>query len=156
MTWSEQAREASIEARRRNAQNSANKSARASATYKPSNKAKQDAASASEKSVAGALGGQQTEDNDPFDVVVRRGSKTYAVEVKTFVDNKNDKVTMHPASLERKIDWAQANKAKVFTVVVDKRTAGAESVYVRQGVGSFRMVSLEKTSYTALRARIFK
>lgn len=128
---------------------SSDKQSRAVASHKPSTKAKQDLATQGERMVAKAIGGTCTKDNEPFDVVMVRGKKKYAIEVKTLVDNKNDKITMHPESLERKLKWARANKAVPYTVVVDMRS-GTHQVYARFGVGSFRLAGLTKVKLNDL------
>jgi hypothetical protein len=117
------------------------KVSRALATYKPSTREMQRAADAQEAHVAQALGFNQHGDNDPVDVSGELNGKRPAVEVKTFISNKNDKVTVHPDSLRRKTRWARANKAQLHTVVVDLRS-GRQELYYRRGVGSFRLGSL--------------
>lgn len=88
--------------------------------------------------------------NQPFDVVVGRA----AIEVKVFVDQKNDKITMHPESLARKVSAARKLKVQAHTVVFDTRS-GKPTIYYRKGVGSFRVGSLEKVeSLKELRSKL--
>lgn len=111
---------------------------RALATHKPSTAAKQRRAEASEAAVSRMVGGRGTGDNNPVDVVVGG----HGVEVKTLVDNSNDKVTMHPDSRDRKERWARREGKRLHTVVVDARPRGGGQVYYRAGVGSFRLASM--------------
>jgi hypothetical protein len=95
-----------------------------------------------ERLVAGAFRSVPTTGNAPFDVLIRR--VTVGVEVKTLVDQKNDKITMHPASLARKLRSARALRLRrVYTVVVDLR-GRKPVVYYKRGLGSFRLGSLLK------------
>jgi len=103
-------------------------------------KEKERKATANEESVAKAIGGKRTGDNDAFDCLTNTG---LAVEVKTIIDGKNPKITMHPKSLRRKKKYIRKNKVRAFTVVVDERS-GEKEFYVRKGVGSFRLVSMTK------------
>jgi len=109
-------------------------------SYKPMTKEKERKATANEESVAKAIGGKRTGDNDAFDCLTNTG---LAVEVKTIIDGKNPKITMHPKSLRRKKKYIRKNKVRAFTVVVDERS-GEKEFYVRKGVGSFRLVSMTK------------
>lgn len=124
------------------ARGASSKAERAKATYKPSSKAKQDIATASEQRVARMVNGENTPDNLPVDVLVRdsRG-RLHGIEVKSVTDNGNNKITMHPPSLERKHAWERSNKATIHTVVVDVRT---NTVFYRKGVGSFRLHTLTR------------
>jgi hypothetical protein len=125
------------------------RAARAVASFKPSTQAKQEEGDRSQKLVARALGGQETGDNEPMDVVLKVGSVTVGVEAKTFCDQTNDKVTVHPESRARKEAWAKKHRARTFVVVVDRRDTfgdGAHSgaysgtrYHVAEGIGSFRL-----------------
>lgn len=125
------------------------RAARAVASFKPSTKEKQDAGDQSQREVAKALRGQETPDNDPMDVVISSGGRVVGVEVKTFCDQTNDKITVHPESRERKERWARRTRARVFTVVVDRRDTFAGGAHrdaysghryhVAEGTGSFRL-----------------
>ena len=110
---------------------------KALASFKPSTKAKQDIADASEKELAKGLGMDRTEDNAPYDLQYGK----VAVEVKTLIDNTNDKITMHPESRERKLEAAKVDKLRPYTVVVDKRGPSPKFYYAK-GVGSFRLGSM--------------
>lgn len=109
-------------------------------SYKPMTKEKERKATANEESVAKAIGGERTGDNDAFDCLTNAG---HAIEVKTIIDGKNSKITMHPKSLRRKKKYIRKNKVRAFTVVIDERS-GEKEFYVRKGVGSFRLVSMTK------------
>lgn len=126
------------------------KSARARATYKPATKEIQAKADKSEEKLAKALGGERTKNNAPFDIMV--GSKV-AVEVKTIIDNKNDKITMHPESRMRKEKEAAEKKLVMFTVAVDIR-GGSPKYYVKDGVGAFRLYKMDQLSLSGLKDRI--
>jgi len=101
-------------------------------------KAKEKISTHSERRVAAVLGGEQTGDNLPVDVHVGRN----AIEVKTIINGKNPKITMHPESLDRKMKYARKNKMSLHTVVVDMRGEKPEYFY-RKGVGSFRLSSMK-------------
>jgi phage gp29-like protein len=123
---------------------------RAMRTYKPATQEKQAIADREEQRVAMALKGRRTDDNDPVDVIVKIGGRTHGVEVKTFVDNSNNKVTVHPESLRRKMGWERKNNGVLHTVVVDKRNATApglysgHDLYYRRGTGSFRLGTMTR------------
>jgi len=123
----------------------ATRTSRAIATYKPSTQARQAIASASELDVTQAIGGVRTDDNDPFDTTVRDGGHFHGVEVKTLIDNTNDKITMHPESRDRKVSWGRSNHAATHTIVKDVRSEPAR-YYYRRGVGSFRISSMREVS----------
>lgn len=121
------------------------KAARALAAYNCSTAEKQRIADATEATVAQEMDMDRTPDNSAFDCV-ERGTEgighagTIAVEVKTMIDGKDDKVTMRKECRLRKLEWAQEFKAKPFTVVVDKRQSHENpSLYYAEGVGSFRL-----------------
>jgi len=78
---------------------------------------------------------------------MKRAGKMHGVEVKTLVDNKNNKITMHPSSRARKTAWAHSHHARLHTVVVDSRAKN--KLYYHKGVGSFRMGSLQPVSSAA-------
>jgi hypothetical protein len=120
------------------------------ATHKPSTKAKQDKATAAEKMVASIIGGSSTDDNKPVDITV---GKRVGVEVKAMIDNGNNKVTMHPDALARKLEWGKKNGAALHTVVVDTRS---EKLYHRDGVGSFRLRNMQQVTPKQLKALILK
>jgi hypothetical protein len=129
--------------------------AAAIANHKPASAAKQRWAEKSETLVATMLRGRQTTNNAPTDVNLSIGRILHGLEVKTLLDNKNDKITMHPASKARKEAWAADNKAKLHTIVIDDRdrfgTPGwsGHRMYYREGVGSFRLGSMIKVRNAA-------
>jgi hypothetical protein len=134
------------------------KVARAIKSHKPATKEKQQWAERNETVILGLLGGNSmtTGDNKPTDVNMNVGEKLHGVEVKTFLDNKNSKVTMHKDSRERKLAWAKKNRAKLHTIVVDDRDRfkaktgkgsgnySGHRLYYREGVGSFTLDSMIK------------
>lgn len=122
----------------------------AKATYKPSSREKQLAAAKSEKKFAKAIGGERTTGNKPVDVVIEIDGVEHGFEVKTLVDNKNNKITMHPPSLERKRKWlTEKPNRQIHTVIYDERdrfqngvnrdTYSGRRTYYRKGIGSFRI-----------------
>ena len=114
---------------------------RAKRTHKPSTAGKQRKAEAEQSRLAKDIGGQNTDDNDAFDVLVGN----HAIEVKAVMDNNNDKITMHPESRKRKEAYARKNKIKSHTVAIDVR-GGKRSYYHREGVGAFRLRNMEKVT----------
>lgn len=107
---------------------------RALATYVPSNKASQIKAELNEKRLAQVVGGQHLGDHQPFDVVIAK--LRIGFEVKTKNEGKKNTITMHPSSLQRKLDAVKSMKLKkVFTVVFDDRVG---KIYYAKGVGSFK------------------
>lgn len=109
-------------------------------SYVPITTAKRQLATRNEKLVANILDGMHTADNAPFDVIVKG---RIGVEVKTVVKAKNDKITMHPTSLQRKVDAVKKLKLKSsYTVVIDARQ-DEPKWYVKEGLGSFRFGNLK-------------
>jgi hypothetical protein len=111
------------------------KVARAKASYVPVTKDKRQRATINEAVVAKLVGGLHTKDSEEFDVLLP--GKKIAVEVKTiFPDAKNDKITMHGPSLERKLMYLASEKyKKAYTVVFNMLD---NKVYAGKGLGSFR------------------
>ena len=108
-------------------------------TYKPVTTERRQLATRNERMITKAVSGIATMDNSPFDVIVRG---KFGIEVKTLVDQTNDKITMHPESLARKV--ASAKKlglTSTYTVAVDMRT-GKPQIYYKSGLGSFRIGSM--------------
>ena len=112
---------------------------RARSTYKPATQEKQHLGEKEEGKIAALIGGKNLDDNEPADVIKGR----HAVEVKTLIDQKNDKITMHPDSLARKLKFGRKEKMQWHTVAIDAR-GDTPSYYYRKGVGSFRLGSMEK------------
>lgn len=109
---------------------------RAVQTYVPVTEEKYQMAKLSERKVANVLGGISTDDNEPFDVVI---NNRIGVEVKTIIEARNNKITVHPDAMKEKL--AEQSRLKldaVYTVIFDQRP-GQEAVYVRKGLGSFRV-----------------
>lgn len=126
------------------------RSRRAKASHVRMTRGKRAESDKHELTVARAVTGRNLPDNEPFDVI--RGSN--AIEVKAIIAGRNDKITMHPESLERKVKYARKNKLTSHTVIIDAR--GSKPVYYyRKGVGSFRLKNMERLSSAAdLRTRI--
>lgn len=134
------------------------KAKRALATYVPQDKSKVALATLNELLIAKAIGGTtespQVEYRKAVGGVVRQkgaNQTTFdvykgkvALEVKTLSPTaKNDKLTCHPESCDRKNKAIKDNKLKAFTVAVDMRTKPS-TYYYRSGVGSFRLNSMNK------------
>jgi|SRR5579859_748946 len=113
---------------------------RALETYVPVTAAKYALAKRNERSVAKVLNGVTTADNSPFDVLI---DGKIGVEVKTIIEGRHDKVTIHPESMQEKKDEVKRLKLKsVYTVVADHRGL-LQKWYVREGLGSFRLGTLK-------------
>jgi len=103
-----------------------------------------------EQKVAAVLKGKSFVDNEPLDVLAGK----LGVEIKVIDAGKNDKITMHPDSLERKVKEAKRLGLETATVCIDTR-GGKEQIYFKEGLGSFRLGSMEKIKNLAdLRKRL--
>jgi hypothetical protein len=116
-------------------------------------KAAQRIADHSEQVLADGLSMSRTPDNSPFDL----RTDEVGVEVKTMVNQKNDKITMSKAAIGRKLAEQRAEGIKIYTVVADRRAAGLKgggnaTYYYREGVGSFRLGQMTKVSMSELRS----
>lgn len=109
-----------------------------------------------EPRVAKKLGGKSLRNNEPVDVVVGK----HGIELKTMVDNGNNKITMKRSAMERKADWERRNKADFHTVVADHQKVynakgpgqhdySKEAFYYRRGYGSFRVGSMHRVTSIA-------
>lgn len=114
--------------------------------YKPADRLVHQKADFGESLVREAIGGVRTANDMPFDVLTPDGN--HAIEVKTMINNSNDKITMRASALSRKMSWAIRNKAMPHTVVLDMRNGVSypTAVYYRPGVGSFRVSSMKLLS----------
>ena len=113
-------------------------------------KKSQDIAERSEIVLAKALGIPKSGDNLAFDV----RNDDVAIEVKTLVNGKNEKITMGKTALGRKLAEQRAEGLKAYTVVVDRRQGGMTghaTYYYREGLGSFRLGSMTKVSLGELK-----
>jgi hypothetical protein len=119
---------------------------RAKRTHKPSTAEKQRRGEAEQARLAKVIGGQDEGDNLAFDV--RAGN--HAIEVKTVMDNNNDKITMHKSSRLRKMKEAEENGWELHTVAIDVR-GGKRSYYYREGVGSFRLGNMQSVTVGELK-----
>jgi hypothetical protein len=126
------------------------RAARAVASHKPVTLQRRRHADLRQADMARFIGGRQTGDNEPFDVIRGRS----AIEVKTLIDQRNDKITMHPDSLARKQKDAK-RFSRVYTLVVDDRPGSGGKLYLREGLGSFRLGAMQPISRAEL-ARKFK
>ena len=107
----------------------------------------------SEDVLSRGIGIPRTRDNSAFDL----RNDEVGIEVKTLVNGKNEKITMSKTALGRKIAEQRADGIKAYTVVVDRRTGGLTgkaTYYVKEGLGSFRLGSMEKISLSDLRERV--
>lgn len=112
------------------------KVAKAKESHLPATRAVQKIATENQTLAALKVGGIETVDNAPFDII--RG-KDY-IELKTIVRASNDKITMHPESLARKLKSIEnVNGARAHTLVIDERTG---KVYYSIGLGSFRLSTM--------------
>jgi hypothetical protein len=125
------------------------RSDRAKAAYKPATVEKQRLGEAEQKRLASQLKAVNDADNAAFDIT----SGKNAIEVKTVMDNNNDKITMHPESRIRKEEFAKSNGMRPHTVAIDVR-GGKREYYYKAGVGAFRLGSMEKVSLGELKARL--
>ena len=132
------------------AENLSDKQKRALASMNKCGASKQHIADKSEAKLSKALGVPRTPDNAPFDL----RNNDIGIEIKTMVDNKNDKVTMSKAALGRKIAEKEADKLKTFTVVADVRGGGAAKYYVSDKLGSLRLGSMTPITLPNLRAMV--
>lgn len=74
---------------------------------------------------AKAMAGVSFPDSEPVDVVVgKSGALTHGIEVKTMVDNSNQKLTMDRYAQVRKIEWEKKQGVPFHTIVI-----GDEAVY---------------------------
>jgi hypothetical protein len=104
----------------------------------------------SEEVLSKALGVPRTANNSAFDL----RNDDVGIEVKTLVNGKNEKITMSKEALGRKLAEQRADGIKAFTVVVDRRAGGMEgkaTYYYKQGLGSFRLGSMTKTTLSELK-----
>lgn len=127
-----------------------NKVAKARASHKPATAEKQRWAEGNQASVASMTGGKPTEGQEPMDIIGRVGNQKYGIELKTILEGRNDKVTVHPSSKALKDKWARKTNATTHMVVMDDRKLfGAKGysghrIYYRSGVGSYRLHTMTK------------
>lgn len=131
------------------------RSLRALKAFIPIHAESQRYAEANEASVRKMVGGTRTEGNAPVDVEVIIDGRKKGIEVKTMVNNTNDKITMRKAAVEKKESWGRRNHASVHTVVLDDRGKlghkdySGHRLYYRRGSGSFRLGSMVKVESPA-------
>jgi hypothetical protein len=124
---------------------------RAKRAYVSADYAEQKIADEQERIVARALGMPRTPDNSEFDLM----TPAIGVELKTMIKQANDKITMSKAALARKMEHIRAAGPgfRAFTVVADRR-GGSTRYFVREGVGSFRLGTMEQVTLPQLRALV--
>lgn len=126
---------------------------RAKSSHKPSSAEKQRHAEANEVKLAKQLKGKSLEDNEPMDIILKSKKQEHGIELKTMLDNGNDKITMHPESKARKLLWQEAAPNRtIHTVVLDDRDVfmggkfkhqfSGSKIYYKRGVGAFRARSM--------------
>lgn len=114
---------------------------RAKQSHKKSTKAKQDRGEDEQKKMSKIIGGVNDDDNRPFDVIAGR----HGIEVKTVMDNKNNKITVHPESRRRKELTAKKYGLDMHTIVIDVR-GGRRKYYYKAGVGAYRLSAMKRVS----------
>lgn len=111
---------------------------RAKRSHKPVTAEKYALTKLNEKRLAKAMKGvTSAEVTAAFDVI----TKNALIEVKTIVESANDKVTMHQSSRLRKLAVSETLEKPCYTVVFDERN-GSSRIYWKEGVGSFRLGSM--------------
>lgn len=60
-------------------------------------------------------------ENKPLDNVLKVNGKLHGVEVKTMITVKSDQVTVRKDAMERKVQWAKEEKAKLHMIIYDDR-----------------------------------
>lgn len=115
---------------------------RAISSYKPMTKNKIKLALANQTKLAKLLGGTEIGDHKPFDVIIK--GKRIGIEVKTIFAGAKANITMHKASLARKVSFAKKAKLSSYTVVFDNRSSNSKYFWA-QGLGSFKLPELIKT-----------
>ena len=139
-----------------------NKQMLAKLSYLPMNAAKMHIATTNELRLRDFLRGAgikkvfQEGDRKPFDVWIGADPAAYysgrsvakpkhVIEVKSIIQAKNDKITMHKESLlKKKLELKKwGKKTTEHTVVFDERTG---KIYYKQGLGSFRLGSMQEVT----------
>jgi hypothetical protein len=120
-----------------------------------------------EPKFAKAIGGLSFKDNEAVDIVVGKGGRVqHGVELKTMVDNANNKITMKRSAMERKAEWERKNNATFHTVVFDdhqvkdakgpgKHDESKRRIFYRRGYGSFRVGSMHEVKDVAELRKLF-
>lgn len=107
-------------------------------------KAQQDKAEQGEQLVTKALHGEQQHNNSPMDVTLKLpNGKIMGLEVKSMLQQKQDRIYIKGNALTRKVAWGKTNKAPIGTVALDFRTnPDKPDVYYKSGVGAFHIGSM--------------
>ena len=90
-----------------------------------------------------------TKRNAPVDVITNFGGKRQGIEVKTLINQKNDKLTVRKDAGALKTEWRYQNHASVHMVAVDTRPGKHNQIYYRKGHGSFRLGTMTKVKSAA-------
>ena len=140
------------------------RSLRALKAFKPANARIQRHAERNERLLRERIGGTATRlvQNEPVDLLVTFGDKKVGVEVKTLINNENDKITVRSKALEKKRRWGKENDAEIHTIVIDDRDAynpklfSGHKVYHRDDTGSFRLGTMTKVESDEHLRRLLK
>lgn len=136
------------------------KSRRALKAFKPIHAINQRYAEKNELKVRRMVDGTRTDDNKPVDVITKDGK--HGIEVKTMINNDNNKITVRAAALAKKEAWARENKARLHTVLIDDRDKfkhprySGHKIYYMRGTGSFRLSSMVPVESAAHLRRLMK
>lgn len=111
-------------------------------------------ATARERDIAKALGGEHIGDHTPVDVIVRTKAVEHGIEVKTLMKGKKQSITMHADALARKVDYHAAGGRVVHTVALDHRAkyrGGAfksdfsgHEIYYKRGAAAHKLTDMHK------------
>jgi len=98
------------------------------------------------------IGGKSYNDSEPVDVGITKpgGGFAHGIELKTMVDNKNNKITMKSSAMAKKKAWQEEAGAPFHTVVLDdhkvfnangegQHDESKRQIYYKRGAGSFRV-----------------
>jgi len=130
------------------------KSEIAKASYVESTKERQDVAEAVEDEVAGSIvNAERTAGNSPFDIIVGN----IALEIKSLIETDVERVQMRKDSRENKEVFLKDNPDLIgMTILVDRRNPEPVTIYFKEGVGAFRVGSMEKIEAPSLKEALLK
>lgn len=114
-----------------------------------------------EREVAGYVGGEWQEDNEPVDVL----AGNHGFEVKSLLKGKKQGISVHEDALLRKVDWKAADPSRAFhTVVADERDryGGGEfaanysghRLYYKRGSGRYVLSKMHRVKDAEELARL--
>lgn len=108
------------------------------------------------KPLEGVLGADgKMHRNAPVDVVSHHGGRTQGIEVKTLINQENNKLTVRKNAGVLKTHWGRSNHASVHILAFDDRKKlgnphySGHDTYYRRGHGSFRLGSMIKVRNAA-------